>query len=56
MNLNEDFKKIPEALDKLKEVDIVKYTELLIEYMKVETLRDINKRLIDIDFTIKTEL
>lgn len=53
MNMKEDFNKIPEALAQLKEVDIVKYTELLIEYMKVDVLRDINKNLFDIEVTLR---
>ena len=56
MNIKEDFNKIPEALAQLKEVDIVKYTELLIEYEKVVALRNINKNLSNIDMTLKTEL
>ena len=49
MNLNRDFDNIPEALEQIKNHDITKYIELLIEYMKANALNDINYNLLEIN-------
>ncbi len=49
MNLNRDFDNIPEALEQIKNHDITKYIELLIEYMKASALNDINYNLLEIN-------
>ena len=53
MNLDRDFTKVYEALELIKEDDIVKYTELLIEYMKVDALYSINNCLVDIELNLR---
>ena len=51
--VNRDFEKIKEAMELIKENDIVKYTELLIEYMKVDALYTINNSLVDIELNLR---
>lgn len=53
MDMNRDFEKIKEAMELIKENDIVKYTELLIECMKVDALIGINNNLIDIEHNLR---
>lgn len=53
MDMNRDFEKIKEAMELIKENDIVKYTELLIEYMKVDALYTINNSLVDIELNLR---
>ena len=53
MDMNRDFEKIKEAMELIKENDIVKYTELLIEYMKVDSLYTINNSLVDIELNLR---
>ena len=53
MDMNRDFEKIKEAMELIKENDIVKYTELLIEYMKVDALYAINNSLVDIELNLR---
>lgn len=53
MDLDRDFTKVYEALELIKKDDIVKYTELLIEYMKVDALYSINNCLVDIELNLR---
>ena len=53
MDLDRDFTKVYEALKLIKKDDIVKYTELLIEYMKVDALYSINNNLVDIELNLR---
>ncbi len=51
--LKREFDKLPNVLKVLKEKDLIKYTELLIEYMKIDVLRDLNKSIFDLDITLR---
>ena len=53
MDLDRDFTKVYEALELIKIDDIVKYSELLIEYMKVDALYSINNCLVDIELNLR---
>lgn len=56
MSIDKSFNKIEEVLENVKEVDIVKYTELLIETKKVRELESIRVCLNNIDNTLMANL